>query len=67
MDRKSNADAVSVHSKAPSMTPSMRVEMLEMQAIEDEKRRHEAEMSKIRKGYKSILTKDCKGKKTKSE
>ena len=43
-------------SKAPSMTPSQRVEALERKAIEDEQKRHEAEMAKIRSGYKSILT-----------
>ena len=54
-----NTDAVSVHSKAskaPSMTPSQRVEVLERKAIADEDARHEAEIAKIRSGYKSILS-----------
>ena len=58
-----NADTVSVHSKAskapskaPSMTPSQREEALEKKALEDEQKRHDEEMAKIRSQYKSILT-----------
>ena len=49
-----NADSMSVHSKA-SMTPSQRVEALERKAIEDEQKRHDEEIAKIRSGYQSIL------------
>ena len=45
-----NADSMSVHSKA-SMTPSQRVEALERKAIEDEQKRHDEEIAKIRSGY----------------
>ena len=38
------------------MTPSQREEALEKKALQDEQRRHEEEIARIRSGYKSILT-----------